>query len=122
VAAIQTPMQPLELVREAKIFDILKGSSVRRLGASGVLAKDGLTTPPTQWVTGAMVTSVSCSATMAPITYVSWVAPQHSSLAEPEPTIAQAASCRRFWPAHRRCPASFPSGAGRPGASSAGRG
>ena len=56
MAAIQTPMQPLELVREAKIFDILKGSSVRRLGASGVLAKDGLTTPPRQWITRAIVT------------------------------------------------------------------
>ena len=35
-------MQQLELVREAKIFDILEGSLDPRLEASGVLAKDGL--------------------------------------------------------------------------------
>ena len=35
-------MQQLELVREAKIFDILDGSLDPRLEASGVLAKDGL--------------------------------------------------------------------------------
>jgi hypothetical protein len=36
-------MQQLELVKEAKIFDILEGSSLDpRLEASGVLAKDGL--------------------------------------------------------------------------------
>ena len=34
-------MQPLELVSEAKIFDILEGSLDPRLEASGVLAKDG---------------------------------------------------------------------------------
>jgi hypothetical protein len=38
----QTPMQQLELVREAKIFDILPGSLDPKLEASGVLAKDGL--------------------------------------------------------------------------------
>jgi hypothetical protein len=41
VAATQTAVQ-LELVSEAKIFDILPGSLDRRLEASGVLAKDGL--------------------------------------------------------------------------------
>jgi hypothetical protein len=35
-------MPQLELVREAKIFDILEGSLDPRLEASGVLAKDGL--------------------------------------------------------------------------------
>jgi hypothetical protein len=35
-------MQQLELVKEAKIFDILEGSLDPRLEASGVLAKDGL--------------------------------------------------------------------------------
>jgi hypothetical protein len=35
-------MQQLELVREAKIFDILPGSPDPRLEASGVLALDGL--------------------------------------------------------------------------------
>jgi hypothetical protein len=35
-------MQQLELVQEAKIFDILEGSLDPRLEASGVLAKDGL--------------------------------------------------------------------------------
>ena len=34
-------MQPLKLVSEAKIFDILEGSLDPRLEASGVLAKDG---------------------------------------------------------------------------------
>ena len=38
----QTAMQQLELVREAKVFDILEGSLDPRLEASGVLAKDGL--------------------------------------------------------------------------------
>jgi len=42
VVATQTPMQQLELVNEAKIFDILEGSLDPRLEASGVLAKDGL--------------------------------------------------------------------------------
>jgi hypothetical protein len=42
MAATETAMQQLELVREAKIFDILPGSPDRRLEASGVLAKDGL--------------------------------------------------------------------------------
>ena len=35
-------MQQLELVKEAKIFDILEGSLDPRLEASGVLARDGL--------------------------------------------------------------------------------
>jgi len=35
-------MQQLDLVKEAKIFDILEGSPDPRLEASGVLAKDGL--------------------------------------------------------------------------------
>ena len=39
--AAHTAMQPLELVSEAKIFDILEGSLDPRLEASGVLAKDG---------------------------------------------------------------------------------
>jgi hypothetical protein len=42
MVATQTAMQQLELVREAKIFDILPGSPDPRLEASGVLAKDGL--------------------------------------------------------------------------------
>jgi hypothetical protein len=42
VAGTHTAMQQLELVREAKIFDILEGSLDPRLEASGVLAKDGL--------------------------------------------------------------------------------
>ena len=42
MVATQTAMQQLELVREAKIFDILPGSLNPRLEASGVLAKDGL--------------------------------------------------------------------------------
>ena len=42
MVATQTAMQQLELVREAKIFDILPGSLDPRLEASGVLAKDGL--------------------------------------------------------------------------------
>jgi hypothetical protein len=42
VAATHTAMQQLELVKEAKIFDILEGSLDPRLEASGVLAKDGL--------------------------------------------------------------------------------
>jgi hypothetical protein len=42
VADTHTAMQQLELVREAKIFDILEGSLDPRLEASGVLAKDGL--------------------------------------------------------------------------------
>jgi hypothetical protein len=40
--AARTAIQQLELVREAKIFDILPGSPDPRLEASGVLAKDGL--------------------------------------------------------------------------------
>ena len=42
MVATQTAMQQLELVREAKIFDILPGSLDPRLEASGVLAMDGL--------------------------------------------------------------------------------
>jgi hypothetical protein len=42
VATTQTAIRQLELVREAKIFDILEGSLDPRLEASGVLAKDGL--------------------------------------------------------------------------------
>ena len=42
MVATHTAMQQLELVREAKIFDILKGLVDPRLEASGVLAKDGL--------------------------------------------------------------------------------
>jgi len=39
---MQTAKQQLELVREAKLFDILPGSLDPRLEASGVLAMDGL--------------------------------------------------------------------------------
>ena len=42
MVATRTATQQLELVREAKIFDILEGSLDPRLEASGVLAKDGL--------------------------------------------------------------------------------
>ena len=42
MVATQGPMQQLELVKEAKIFDIVEGSLDPRLEASGVLAKDGL--------------------------------------------------------------------------------
>ena len=42
MVATQTAMQQLELVKEAKIFDLLEGSLDPRLEASGVLAKDGL--------------------------------------------------------------------------------
>jgi hypothetical protein len=42
VVATQTPVQQLELVKEAKVFDILGGRLDPRLEASGVLAKDGL--------------------------------------------------------------------------------
>jgi len=42
VVATQIPMQQLELVKEAKILDIVEGSPNPRLEASGVLAKDGL--------------------------------------------------------------------------------
>ena len=42
MVATHTAMQQLELVREAKVFDILEGSLDPRLEASGVLAKDGL--------------------------------------------------------------------------------
>lgn len=42
MVATQTAIRQLELVREAKIFDILPGSMDPRLEASGVLAKDGL--------------------------------------------------------------------------------
>jgi hypothetical protein len=38
----QAPMHQLELIKEAKIFDIVGGSLDSRLEASGVLAKDGL--------------------------------------------------------------------------------
>src|SRR5215813_8725876 len=41
MAATQAPIQRLELVKEAKIFDILGGRLDPRLEASGVLAKDG---------------------------------------------------------------------------------
>jgi hypothetical protein len=41
MVATRTATQ-LELVREAKIFDILEGSLDPRLEASGVLVKDGL--------------------------------------------------------------------------------
>ena len=41
MVATQTAMQELELVEEAKIFDILEGSLDPRLEASGVLVKDG---------------------------------------------------------------------------------
>jgi len=40
--ATHTAMRQLELVREAKILDILEGSLNPKLEASGVLAKDGL--------------------------------------------------------------------------------
>jgi hypothetical protein len=42
MVAKEALMQPLELVREAKIFDILPGMRKPKLEASGVLAKDGL--------------------------------------------------------------------------------
>src|SRR5436190_4463397 len=43
MVAPQALMQQLELVREAKVFDILAGRRLdSRLEASGVLAKDGL--------------------------------------------------------------------------------
>ena len=42
MVATQAPMQQLELVKEAKIFDILAGRLDARLEASGVLVKDGL--------------------------------------------------------------------------------
>ena len=43
MAVTQAPMQQLELVKEAKVFDILAGRRLdSRLEASGVLAKDGL--------------------------------------------------------------------------------
>jgi hypothetical protein len=42
VIAARTAIQQLELVREAKISDLLEGSLDPRLEASGVLAKDGL--------------------------------------------------------------------------------
>src|SRR5206468_8861873 len=42
MVATRAAMQQLELVREAKILDILPGSLDPRLEASGVLAKDGL--------------------------------------------------------------------------------
>ena len=42
MVATQTAMQQLELVSEAKVFDILGGRLDPRLEASGVLAKDGL--------------------------------------------------------------------------------
>jgi len=42
MVATQAPMQELELIKEAKVFDILAGRLDPRLEASGVLAKDGL--------------------------------------------------------------------------------
>ena len=42
MVATQTAIRQLELVKEAKIFDILEGSPDPRLEASGVLVKDGL--------------------------------------------------------------------------------
>src|SRR5204862_6822740 len=42
MVVIQAPMRQLELVREAKVFDILGKRLDARLEASGVLAKDGL--------------------------------------------------------------------------------
>ena len=42
MVAVQAPMQQLELIKEAKVFDILAGRLDSRLEASGVLAKDGL--------------------------------------------------------------------------------
>ena len=42
MVATQTAIRQLELVKEAKIFDILEGSLDPRLEASGVLVKDGL--------------------------------------------------------------------------------
>ena len=42
MVATRAAMQQLELVREAKILDIMPGSLDPRLEASGVLAKDGL--------------------------------------------------------------------------------
>jgi hypothetical protein len=42
MVATQASIQQLELVKEAKIFDILAGRLEPRLEASGVLAKDGL--------------------------------------------------------------------------------
>ncbi len=42
MVAVQAPMQQLELIKEAKVFDILVGRLDSRLEASGVLAKDGL--------------------------------------------------------------------------------
>ncbi len=42
MVATQAPMQQLELVREAKLCDILEGRLDPRLEASGVLARDGL--------------------------------------------------------------------------------
>jgi hypothetical protein len=42
MVATQTAIPQLELVREAKIFDILPGSLDPKLEASGVLAKDGM--------------------------------------------------------------------------------
>ena len=42
MAVTRTPMRQLELVTEAKVFDILEGVLSPRLEASGVLAKDGM--------------------------------------------------------------------------------
>ena len=42
MVATRAPMQQLELVKEAKVFDILAGRLDPRLEASGVLAMDGL--------------------------------------------------------------------------------
>ena len=42
MAVTRTPVRQLELVTEAKVFDILEGVLSPRLEASGVLAKDGM--------------------------------------------------------------------------------
>jgi hypothetical protein len=42
LSTVQAPLQRLELLKEAKIFDILGGRLDPRLEASGVLANDGL--------------------------------------------------------------------------------
>jgi len=42
MGAAHAAMRQLELVREAKLLDILEDSLDPRLEASGVLAKDGL--------------------------------------------------------------------------------
>ena len=42
MVAVQAPVQQLELIKEAKVFDILAGRLDPRLEASGVLAMEGL--------------------------------------------------------------------------------